>query len=800
MRATTAALLLSVVLNPLVVAADYFPLQQGNRWIYAMSNGIQMTTTVTGFADVGDVRCAVVETTMGWQTSREYVAADAEGLKAYMSQAQGQEFRYDPPLLRIKLPYRQGDTWATAFEQFGMSLTTEFRSTGRERVQTAVGTFDCIKVRSTVTGMPGQSPMVSVVYYADGIGPVLQTMQMGGQELTASLTATNVEPAPKSPEPRVEGTPPSDRGQDARETERPRSSVGERCPRCGAKANPSARFCPECGKRLAKPPAPTTPTNCPKCSAKLPAGARFCPGCGQKIAVPAVEGQSGSPAESSVDSPPLEKYRSEDGRVLLYKPAEWSVTAGDMFGEGVYAVSVMEPQEDAVVLFMTFSVNEGIEDSVALAARCIGALREEFPDLKATDVKSTPERQRTVAELTLTAEGERGIGRGYFFHTERIGTVYLLLAKAQQWDHLHPTLTTVAANLAYAPQGIGTVQEQGRQLAEDGPAAPEGSVLSPAAMIKRASEQSGKQVELQPAALQDRSMTLQIPQGWTLQGQKLRFVAMADPQTGTHGVTSVCHTIIPMEMPVPGAINAPYQPPAQALELVIEFGKVGSDVQILAELPAEEVLPEVAQTIRQMRAQGWQVDARLMHVRYRNANTGAMMRGLFSVQCSTMPMSPVWQVAIDGSWAPDDEYDEWLPVYLRVGKSAQVNQQWFQQEMRGRAATQQQLNRNLQNSIAESNRAFDDYMESLRDADRSRDYTSHMWSQTTLGQGTWVAENEGAKVYETDSWGIEGPEGRIDSPAYNTTNFTGENPWAPGDLELVDTRAEYERYIAGPQP
>ncbi len=47
----------------------------------------------------------------------------------------------------------------------------------------------------------------------------------------------------------------------------------------------------------------------------------------------------------------------------------------------------------------------------------------------------------------------------------------------------------------------------------------------------------------------------------------------------------------------------------------------------------------------------------------------------------------------------------------------------------------------------------------------------------------------------TDEYGIEGLEGRIDSHAYNTTHFTGENPWGGGDLELVDTRAEYERYM-----
>jgi hypothetical protein len=159
-------------------------------------------------------------------------------------------------------------------------------------------------------------------------------------------------------------------------------------------------------------------------------------------------------------------------------------------------------------------------------------------------------------------------------------------------------------------------------------------------------------------------------------------------------------------------------------------------------------------------------------------------------------MSPVWSVSVAGSWAPENEYDEWLPVFVRLEKTLQINPQWMGQEMQNRAVRQQQLNRNLQRSIAESNQAFDDYLGSLQNASRSRDYISHMWSETTLGQGTWVAENEGAKVYQTDSWGIEGPEGRIDSPAYNTTNFTGENPWGGGDLERIDTRAEYERTIA----
>jgi hypothetical protein len=358
-------------------------------------------------------------------------------------------------------------------------------------------------------------------------------------------------------------------------------------------------------------------------------------------------------------------------------------------------------------------------------------------------------------------------------------------------------LTTVAANLAYAPQGVAAVQKEGRRSAEQAPAAA-GPTLSLAAMLKQASQQPGKQLPLQPAALPDQSLSLQIPQGWTLEGQRVQYAVVNNAQTRTHGMGSLWLTIMPTQVSVPGAINAPYQPPPQALKLVLESGKSTKDMQVIGECPVEQAVPELSQLIQQMRGQGFQVDARLIHAKFRNVPTGTTCRGLFCVMCSVKSASPIWQVSIQGSWAPDGEYEEWLPLYVRVDKTVQVNQQWMSQETQNQAVRQQQLNRNLQKSIAESNRAFDDYMTTVRDGERSRDYISHMWSQTTLGQGTWVAQSEGAKVYQTDSWGIEGPEGRIDSKAYNTTNFTGENPWGGGQLELVDTRAEYERYIANP--
>lgn len=83
------------------------------------------------------------------------------------------------------------------------------------------------------------------------------------------------------------------------------------------------------------------------------------------------------------------------------------------------------------------------------------------------------------------------------------------------------------------------------------------------------------------------------------------------------------------------------------------------------------------------------------------------------------------------------------------------------------------------------------------DSQKSRDYTSWAWSQTTLGQGSWVSEREGAAVVRSDRWGLENLRTGERTSAWNRTNFTGQNPWSGEHLNEVDTRSEYERHVRG---
>ena len=88
MRTKYAILIISLSLVTIASAQDYFPLREGNQWIYAVSNGAQVTTTVAGFTEINGVKCAIVESA----AQNDYMTVDTEGVKVYMTESGGLEF------------------------------------------------------------------------------------------------------------------------------------------------------------------------------------------------------------------------------------------------------------------------------------------------------------------------------------------------------------------------------------------------------------------------------------------------------------------------------------------------------------------------------------------------------------------------------------------------------------------------------------------------------------------------------------------------------------------------------------
>src|SRR5262252_2327858 len=50
------------------------------------------------------------------------------------------------------------------------------------------------------------------------------------------------------------------------------------CSKCGHENRSGAKFCEECGTRLAR--------TCPKCQCEISPSAKFCPECGEQVAAP----------------------------------------------------------------------------------------------------------------------------------------------------------------------------------------------------------------------------------------------------------------------------------------------------------------------------------------------------------------------------------------------------------------------------------------------------------------------------------------------------------------------------------
>src|SRR5581483_7320334 len=90
-----------------------------------------------------------------------------------------------------------------------------------------------------------------------------------------------------------------------------------RCPRCRHDSPPRAKFCAECGHRLA--------AACATCGAELPDAAKFCPECGQPVARPAAAaggadaGGAGAPVASAA-APPRAAAAAAEPSPASYTP------------------------------------------------------------------------------------------------------------------------------------------------------------------------------------------------------------------------------------------------------------------------------------------------------------------------------------------------------------------------------------------------------------------------------------------------------------------------------------------------
>ncbi len=132
MRTILTITMISAFAASIASSQDYFPLKEGNQWMYNVSDGTTLTTKITGFAVISGVRCAIVESNSSNGINKAYYVMDSNGLKDYKLETAYIEHVYNPPILRIKLPFVKGQKWTCRDGEFTTNFEISRHRTGTD--------------------------------------------------------------------------------------------------------------------------------------------------------------------------------------------------------------------------------------------------------------------------------------------------------------------------------------------------------------------------------------------------------------------------------------------------------------------------------------------------------------------------------------------------------------------------------------------------------------------------------------------------------------------------------------------
>ncbi len=192
--------------SPQLVAADLFPLQSGNEWTY-LENGVSTLTqqVLDDFEVVNGISTFVIVDLDGeFPGSTLNLTNDSNGLRLHQVFLPGPEDPPDttlifiPPLIMLHAAVDAGNmiisdgTVNLTVEgsgTFGLSYTTVASVVGSEQVTVPLGTFDAVRVDSTLRifgnlmGQPFDESSSGTDWYGFEVGPVKSTSEANISEL-----------------------------------------------------------------------------------------------------------------------------------------------------------------------------------------------------------------------------------------------------------------------------------------------------------------------------------------------------------------------------------------------------------------------------------------------------------------------------------------------------------------------------------------------------------------------------------------------------------------------------------------
>jgi hypothetical protein len=154
---------------PAKAPAYYYPTKPGAKWVYDTPSGEQVFV-VSKVEDRKGTKVVTTEIANGKnRTPFEVAEVSAAGLV----ETDCPTGRLDPPIVRLKAPFKAGDSWA--YDSPGGGGTPTIKATctvaGVEQIKVPAGTFEAVKVNVEYALKDG-ARRVLVDWYAPNVGLV----------------------------------------------------------------------------------------------------------------------------------------------------------------------------------------------------------------------------------------------------------------------------------------------------------------------------------------------------------------------------------------------------------------------------------------------------------------------------------------------------------------------------------------------------------------------------------------------------------------------------------------------------
>lgn len=452
--------------------------------------------------------------------------------------------------------------------------------------------------------------------------------------------------------------------------------------------------------------------------------------------------------------PPWERYLSPDLSFGIYHPRGWEVTVE----EG--GVRVSDPRSGASASLVSLAAGPS-DDSLRLAQRSLARARQQNPQLQLDWARTTADRRRTVVET----HDRQWRGRAFFCLDAGTARIWSYRIPTAQFARLQPCMLTIFANLTWLNPQLAQAARQRTTL---------------------------HQLPLHPQRLADGSASMQVPAGWSLHGSQGSTLCLSPDQAcgfcfGTANFWGPSRIPYFDNSTLPGLHYAPMAP---VDALAVAMGQLGTrSIQAEQRMSNPNRAGEASLAVRR---EAQSESATLCYVTAK----GVATRGYFETLAFAPLPSGQWFILYWGVWAPQTDFDAWLPTLVPAAASFRIDEQWA-------ASYIQQGLEHLREQMARTRAAMADTARYARETNlaifeekmRSGDYIDYKRTATIRGEQEWVSEVEGGALYKSDHWGLS-REGQpmLEGQDYNYNNFQGQNPVYRENLTPVDASREvYER-------